>query len=445
MKTHRKISNRFRELLKQELEAWQSDGVISSEQSALITQKYQLDQIRKESTHLMISAIYIIGTILIGGGIISFVAAHWEQIPLTAKITLIVAAMLMTHFTGFYLWKADKSRRLGHALIVLGTLIFGANIGLLAQIFHIKSNFYNGFYAWAIGAVIMAYAIESVPNVIIAIIISFAGFCGWAFNQGHRADSLYLSFCYYPFVAAIVFLPFSHLCRSAFTFSMSLLAIGLAAFLYTFINFYGIITLGLVAGGAALLFFAYGLLLYRTTNFNSFVPSAMVTGAFFAALGAYLSSFHSYEYRFPDLSGHNMWLIMIICFYAMAVIMWGITLKGALINVRTRLMSLSILISCILISVPMLLPPDSFFYALCGNIACLILSAGFIACSFRLEDRRVFWAGVLFAALVITSRFFEYDTGLLIKAVVFITCGIGLILAGVGFENYLRKRRLVNE
>ena len=80
-----------------------------------------------------------------------------------------------------------------------------------------------------------------------------------------------------------------------------------------------------------------------------------------------------------------------------------------------------------------------------ANIACFTLSAGFIACSFRLEDRRIFWAGVLFAALIIASRFLEYETGLLIKAVVFIACGIGLIAAGVGFENYLKKRRLINE
>jgi hypothetical protein len=78
-------------------------------------------------------------------------------------------------------------------------------------------------------------------------------------------------------------------------------------------------------------------------------------------------------------------------------------------------------------------------------VACLVLSAALIANSFRAEDRQFFWAGVLFVALVIASRFFEYETGLLIKAVVFITCGIGLILAGVGFENYLKQRRMTNE
>jgi len=58
-----------------------------------------------------------------------------------------------------------------------------------------------------------------------------------------------------------------------------------------------------------------------------------------------------------------------------------------------------------------------------------------------LEDRRVFWASVLLAAGYILARTLEYETGLMLKAAVFVGCGIGLIAAGVLFERYLRKRR----
>ena len=43
---------------------------------------------------------------------------------------MIVAFMLIGHTLGYYLWQISaKSPRLGHALVVLGTLVFGANIG----------------------------------------------------------------------------------------------------------------------------------------------------------------------------------------------------------------------------------------------------------------------------------------------------------------------------
>ena len=295
MKTHRKISSQFRELLKQELQIWQADGIISAEQSVALSQRYRLDQMAKESTNRLLFAIYIIGAALIVAGIVSFVAAHWEEITPSVKVGLIVACMLAAHVAGFYLWKMSaKSPRLGHALIVLGTLVFGANIGLMAQIFHISSNFYNGLFAWAVGAVIMAYALESVPNAVIAILVSFIGFCGWVEDNPQ-------SFCYYPFLAVAIFLPFAYLCRSALAFSLSLLAVGLSVVVYVGFDSRELVSFGLAAPGAALLFFAYGLFLHRTANFKVFAYPAMVVAIGFIAFGAYLSSFHSYGMRFPDL------------------------------------------------------------------------------------------------------------------------------------------------
>jgi uncharacterized membrane protein len=445
MKTHRKISNLFRELLKQELQFWQADGLISAEQSAALSQRYRLDEMAKESTNRLLFAIYIIGAVLIGAGVVSFVAAHWEEITPSIKVGLIVACMLTGHVAGFYLWKVSaRSPRLGHALIVLGTLVFGANIGLMAQIFHIRSYFYNGLFAWAIGAIIMAYALESVPNAVIAILVSFIGFCGWAGDNPQ-------SFCYYPFIAAAIFLPFAYLCRSVLAFSLSLLAVGAAVVVCAGVGSEELASFGLAAPGAALLFFAYGLLLHRTANFKSFAYPAMVAATAFIAFGAYLSSFHSYEMRFPDLLQHRMWLVPTICLYVPALVMWGLAFKGTLADGEIRLVALGVLVSCVLVAAPIALTPvlmsapDSFWSIVFSNVACLVLSTALVINSFRAEDRRFFWAGVLFVALVIASRFFEYETGLLIKAVVFITCGVGLIIAGVGFENYLKKRRIANE
>ncbi|MGD0552981.1 MAG: DUF2157 domain-containing protein [Sedimentisphaerales bacterium] len=445
MKTHLKISNRFRELLKQEIQLWQADGLISTEQSSAISQRYRLDQMAKESTHLLLFVIYIIGTALVGAGVISFVAANWESIPAAAKVAMIVAFMLACHLIGYYLWRISAiSPRLGHALVVLGTLVFGANIGLMAQIFHIKSNFYNGLYAWAIGAIIMAYAVESVPNAVIAIIVSFIGFCGWAGDNPQ-------SFCYYPFVVAAVFLPFACLCRSVPAFSLSLFAIGASVVVCAGVGAEELASFGLAAPGAALLFFAFGLLLNRSVGFKAFASPAMVVAAVFIAFGAYLSSFHYYGMSYSDLFEHRMWLVPTICLYAPALLMWGFVFKAIFAGQRISWFDLGVFFSCVLVAAPIVLTqvlvssPDSFLVVVFSNVACLVLSAALIANSFRAEDRQFFWAGVLFVALVIASRFFEYETGLLIKAVVFITCGIGLILAGVGFENYLKQRRMTNE
>ncbi|NJL89925.1 MAG: hypothetical protein HC916_09180 [Coleofasciculaceae cyanobacterium SM2_1_6] len=43
----------------------------------------------------------------------------------------------------------------------------------------------------------------------------------------------------------------------------------------------------------------------------------------------------------------------------------------------------------------------------------------------------------------IFSRTFEYETGLLLKSLVLILCGIGVMVAGVWFERYRRHQSLL--
>lgn len=445
MKKNFKISNRFREQLKQELQTWQADGTISKDQSTAIAQRYMLDQTGRETRNILLSAIYIIGAILVAAGVISFVAAHWDKIVPSVKVILIISFMLACHLSGFYLWKiSGKSPRLGHALIVLGTFVFGANIGLLAQIFHIKANFYNGLYAWAIGAIIMAYALQSIPNTIIAIIVSFIGFCGWTADNPH-------TFCYYPFVAAVVFLPFAYLHRSILTFIFSLLAVGISVMVYAALDGNDLFAFSLATAGIGLLYFACGLLSDHTKSFKSFAAPAMVLAISFATLNAYMLSFRmlAKEIEFDSIEG-KMWTIPVASVYIIAVLMWVYVFKSMLSTRRLRPISISILASTILVLSGIIVKifwtyNDYLLLVISSNLACLALCVGLIVNSFRAEDRRLFWAGILFTALIIASRFLEYETDLLLKAVVFTACGVGLILAGVKFENYLKKRRLVNE
>ena len=177
----RNLSSRFRKTLKQELTAWQADGTLTPEQAGEITQRYDLSELEKESVGTLMRAIYIIGAVLVGAGVVSFVAAHWTQLGQWIKLCLILSAMLTCHIVGFYFWKVSGKRAyLGHGLVTLGTLIFGANIGLLAQIFHLDTDVYSGFGAWAIGAAAMAYAVGSTPNALIAVAASFVWFSRWA-------------------------------------------------------------------------------------------------------------------------------------------------------------------------------------------------------------------------------------------------------------------------
>ncbi len=91
---------------------------------------------------------------------------------------------------------------------------------------------------------------------------------------------------------------------------------------------------------------------------------------------------------------------------------------------------------------PLSVPPVEM--AITAHLLLILLIGLLFTGSLTLEDRRLFWVSVLLATLLILSRTLEYQTGLLIKAAVFSSCGIGLIIAGVCFERYLKTRRQIH-
>jgi len=453
-----RISASFRKKLRDELAAWRAEGLVSPEQADALSGRYRLDDLAKESSRTLLLSIYIIGAMLVAGGLVSFVAAHWDGIPAAVKVVLIVLAMLACHAAGIYLWKLRGTRPgLGHALVVLGTLVFGANLGLMAQIFHIHSNYYNGFGAWALGALAVAYALGSVPNAFIAVVTSFIWLCGWEDHSGWAA-------VYYPFLAAAAFVPFICWKRSVLITALALLAIAL-----------GMMAgapegrclewrvIGLAAVGAGSLYAAAGLLAMGREPLRRLGRVAVFLGAVGIGAMAYALSFlHTAEelrYRTWDFFD-SPWLIPVAAAAVGSIPLWVLYARawpkaGALRPLGSCLFAgLVLLVAGIGLA---LAYPSSKQYlhtlaeaaditaAILGNAAVLALAAGLIAGGMSTLDRRLFWPGILLIVLLVVSRFFEYESGLLWKAAALLACGVGIILGGIRFESYLRQRRPADE
>jgi hypothetical protein len=169
-------STKFRAALRKELPLWVQQEILSEEEADRLSTIYQLSSLKEESSSLLSSVIFTIGGLLLGGGFISFVAANWEGISNPLKLALLFSILLGLHITGFWLWYARGWRRLGHALIFCGCLVFGADIGLVAQIFHIRGNWYGAFGAWAIGSLAMAWAVRSWIIGLLVLLTSFIWF-----------------------------------------------------------------------------------------------------------------------------------------------------------------------------------------------------------------------------------------------------------------------------
>lgn len=185
----------FRRRLLEEVNGWADDGVISAEQAESILNRYpseaESEPVNDEGgphvgglaagsedslgrTSLASRAVSIIGVMgaaLVGLGIIIYVAANWDAIPIWARIALLVALTAALNGSGWQLLVRFDYPRAGVATLVAGALAYGAGIHLVAQIYHVPVNHPNLTTAWFLGVLPVAYLARSRVMVGLSLIL----------------------------------------------------------------------------------------------------------------------------------------------------------------------------------------------------------------------------------------------------------------------------------
>ncbi|MDD4869680.1 MAG: DUF2157 domain-containing protein [Kiritimatiellae bacterium] len=161
--------------LNNELREWVSAGIIKSEQAEVIRKRYPDDMSGLPWGAIIFSSI---GGVVLGLGVILLFAYNWDVIPRFWKLAIIFGVLIIAHSAGILLQtRTDRFKALGESLNLLGTMLFGAGIWLIAQIYHIEEHFPNAFIIWALGALAMAWALPSIVQGILAAVL-IAIWCG---------------------------------------------------------------------------------------------------------------------------------------------------------------------------------------------------------------------------------------------------------------------------
>lgn len=163
----------FLQRLRSELVIWLDKGLISDGQKDKILSYYGAfeEAHAKAGSGKLITVISVLGSILVGLGIILFVASNWHEIPRWGKLILLFSAMLLSYGIGYYLrYARGNYPKAGGALIFLGTMAYGANIYLIAQIYNISVHYPNGELLWVLGTLPLAYIIGSRPILSLALV-----------------------------------------------------------------------------------------------------------------------------------------------------------------------------------------------------------------------------------------------------------------------------------
>jgi len=147
-----------RDWLQAESVRWVEDGLLSRAQAQAILDRYPAER----GDGLARGVFTTIGAVLVGLGVILFFAWNWDALHRGAKLALLFGALLAAHAGGQWWTRAGSTRPLlGDGLAVLGTLLFGAGLWLISQVYHIDEHAPNAFLAWGVAALAMAWAMPS--------------------------------------------------------------------------------------------------------------------------------------------------------------------------------------------------------------------------------------------------------------------------------------------
>ncbi|MCF6292384.1 MAG: DUF2157 domain-containing protein [Robiginitomaculum sp.] len=209
----------YMKTLQQDLGHWIDQGWVDADHKDKILQHAA----SKKSSMNVISILVILGVVLLGFAAISFVAANWAGMGKLIRVALILSAM----WIAFLIAAFALSRKVmvyAHAFGLLGAILFGAGIMLIAQTFNIQAHYPTGVLIWFFGAFTTAFILQSKPILIFSCLL--AGLWMSMAFAGNIPDNLQL----WLFPVLAIILAFSAI-RLKSKVSLHIIAISLIVYL----------------------------------------------------------------------------------------------------------------------------------------------------------------------------------------------------------------------
>jgi hypothetical protein len=131
------------------LERWIGGGLIDLSTAERI-RAYEAEQENALGLRWPVLLASGLGGLLLGAGVLLFVAAHWDTLSPAERFWLVLVLVALFHVAGAL--AAERFSVLSSTLHALGTICLGAGIFLAGQIFHLQEHWPGGVMLWAIGA-----------------------------------------------------------------------------------------------------------------------------------------------------------------------------------------------------------------------------------------------------------------------------------------------------
>lgn len=381
---------------------WVQEGIILPEQQVQILNRYQA----AKSGNAFLILFSIIGSLLIGAGIILIFATNWWRMPVVAK--LLVAFLPLLASQALCLFTAKKkyhSVAFCEGTATFLSLSFFATMALIGQVFHLASDLRSYLLVCGSFALPAAYLFHSKTALSIFVVCALYSAQDWPFALLFFLASL-----------PLFYLEIRRSQHQGILGYLLILLSGLICLVVCTAMREPWLAVVLSIGVALLLL---DVVFQRISQVEFFTPAKLV-GSIFIALTLYIAGFD-----FSGSSSYEPVLIVVVFLCGVyAVLRWrtfhglsptdSFVISAAILSVNVQIMG---------IMANLLLFALGVFFIVYGSK------------SLRLAYLNI---GMLFLVLLISIRFFDSSLSLPAKGVAFIFLGIAFLVVNIVIT---RKRK----
>jgi uncharacterized membrane protein len=170
----RKVSEKHTQWLKKELPILETEGVVSSETAGRLKNYYAENT--ESGMHWAIVAFAILGSLLIGSGIILLFAHNWDDLSRPTRAVLSFCPLVIGSILSVVALVKNGGVALRESSGIFHSLAVGSSIALIGQTYHLPSNAPAFMLSWALLILPLMFLLRSTG----AYLIYLALICGWS-------------------------------------------------------------------------------------------------------------------------------------------------------------------------------------------------------------------------------------------------------------------------
>jgi uncharacterized membrane protein len=150
------------------LKRWQSAGLVDEHQAERI-KAFEASQRQSHSLRWPVLLAVGFGALLLGAGLLLFVAAHWDRLSPAERFAIVLGMLAACH--GAAALASERFAAASSALHAVGTVALGAGIFLAGQFFHLQSHWPAAVLMWAAGAMAAWAILRDWPQAALTAIL----------------------------------------------------------------------------------------------------------------------------------------------------------------------------------------------------------------------------------------------------------------------------------